>query len=707
MTSYKMMQKTKDLWIPLIIILVTALAVYAVPSNSYPLVYFRWIIGAIFTLVLHGYTLADALFSEKIDTLIEKLMSSFAFSALTIGLLGYLLNALPCGISLSSVFISLSLVTISSILIKIFRKKHHSITPKIENLFASLQQLQKSHYIILALIITFGTIVKTIPFMKVNALLDLDPNNHYMKVNAILENGRIPDFDHLSLAPQGTSSTYTITPLGFEFLIVTLEFMTQAPLVKLMGILPAIYGVLTMLAMFFLSLEITKSVNASLLATFFTAFSVSWLLIYGVTMNPLAENIGLFLFPLALLHLTRYIKNKQRHDILYTGILFGTMFYIHLFTVFYYALTLLGYVAFSFLIKEKTKIIFKAIIEIFGTGICIAIPIIFQIAPLSIQQGNAYSKTASIMAFASGSYLTLVPQDIPKILSLPISNLAIVTLWLIVGIVAVKIAWKVLHKNFEEHESLLLPASCCFTLFLAGIAPIFEPLRNILVNVPFSATLFYAHRLVPYLTLALYILIAIAITNYILLIAKKFNRTLRLKNKNIPVNYLTIFLITTLVGAPFLVSSIVHTNELASWPTAQDYTAFFDWVKQNTNAHDIFIVNSWDMSMWLRAIGKRPTVFSHVHQDLVALDAEKRMWFHAVIFNEGANLYSETIRLLKEYNVSYVVVTSKPVYLDVINHKWVFSIQNLNSYIKKMDSKYYFEKVYYEEDRIWVYKVNL
>lgn len=707
MTSYKMLKKTTDAWVPLVIILITALTVYAVPNNMYPLVYFRWIIGAIFTLVLHGYTLADALFGKIINTFIEKLMSGFAVSALIIGVLGYLLNALPCGISPTSVFVSLSLVTIGSILIKIFRKKHCGKTSTINAPSASPLQLQKSHWIILALIILFGTIVKTIPFMKVNALLDLDPNNHYMKVNAILEIGRIPKFDNLSLAPQGTSSTYTLTPLGFEFLIVTLEFMTQAPLVKLMGILPAIYGILTMLAMLFLSLEVTKSVTASLLATLFTAFSVSWLLIYGVTMNPLAENIGLFLFPLALLHLTRYIKNKQRHEMLYTGILFGTMFYIHLFTVFYYALTLLGYAAFAFLIKEKPKIILKAIIGTFGIGVCIAIPIIFQIAPLTTQQGNMYSKTASIMAFASGSYLTLVPQDIPKILSLPISNLAIVGLWLIVGVVAVKTAWKVLHKNYKEHESLLLPASCCFTLLLASIAPIFEPFRNILVIIPFSATLFYAHRLVPYLTLTLYILIAIAITTYILPFAKKFNRKLRLKNKNIPANHLIILLITTLVGAPFLVISIAHTNELASWPTAQDYTAFFDWVKQNTSANDIFIVNNWDMSMWLRAIGKRPTVFSHVHQDLVALDAEKRMRFHAVIFNEGANLYYETIQLLKEYNVSYVVVTSKPIYLDVINNNWVFSIQNLNSYIRKMDNRYYFEKVYFEENRIWVYKVNL
>jgi len=645
------------------------------------------------------------LFGEDRFGFIEKLMLGFALSALIIGFLGYFLNALPYGISTDSMFASLSSIIVAGLLIKILRRTRRSVVPLPRKAWTFPYQLRKSQYWALAFIVVVGIIAKTVPYMTLKGLLDLDPYNHYVKVNAILEAGRIPSFDPLSLAPNGTTATYTITPLGFEFIIVTLELMTKAPLMRLMGILPAVYGALTILTMFFLCLETTKSPKASLFTAFFAAFSTSWLLIYGLTMNPLAENVGLFLFPLALLFLARYIRNGKKSDILCSGILFGTMFYIHLFTVFYFLLTLSGYFIFSLLTKQKARLTLKAIGYTVAIGLVLSTPIILRIAPVSIQLGGTYSRTAAMMAFASGSYLALVPQDIPRIFNLPLYNIVIVFLWFAVGLVAVRIAWRVLRKNYSAYESLLLPTSWCLFLFLGGLAPIAEPIRNFLAAVPFSAPLFYAHRLVPYLTLAIYLLVAVAVTNFILPLTNRLSSNISFGKRTVSSSRLAAVLITVIVMIPFVATAAAYTAELVSWPTPQNFSTFFDWVKGSTNASDVFVANNWDIAMWLRAIGDRPTVFSHVHQDLVASDAINRMQLHAVLFNLNSSLRIEAIQLLHEYNVTYVVVASNPIYLDVINYKWVFQIQDIKGYIQEMDSRDYLTRVFSAQN-IWVYKVN-
>jgi hypothetical protein len=662
----------------------------------------RWMLGVVYVLFMPGYILADTIFCEAKIRFADKLMLSFAFSVTITAVLGYLLSWLPCGINISSIIVSLFFVTFSATAVKALHLKLHP----------NFHQKQKSgsckvtstYYLALAFIVVTSTLIKLIPFKKAATLLDLDPYNHLMKVKAILNCGRTPSFDSLSQAPQGTLATYTITPLGFEFIVVALETITQAPLVELIGLLPALYGALLIIAIFSLCFEISKSAGAGLIAAFFTAFPTSWLAIYSVTMNPLAENVGLFLFTLTLLYLAGHIRKNRKTNLLCVIVLFGTIFYIHLFTVFYFVLSLAIYAFVSLIMNENVKKVVKSIAYTLVAGSFLALPVIFQIAPKSFQQGSIFSKTALDLAFASGSYLALLPQDLPRILSLPFLYLAIIALWVATAMIAVRTVWRILKREFDGYRRYLLPASWCLSLLLAGFAHLLEPLRNTLTAIPFSGPLLYAHRVVPYLALAFHVLIAVAINTFIRVLIGAFHNFFKFNRKN-GLRRFIIALMMILVSLPVCIMSVAYTEELASQPTPQTYASFFEWAKERTGNTDVFIANNWDLAMWLRAIDNKPTVFSHVHQDLVSSDAERRILLHTLVFNGNDAFYDETLELLKVYNVSYVVVTSRPAYVDIINNRWVWEVKDLDNYIEGMDSKGYLKRVFSDEN-IWVYNVD-
>jgi hypothetical protein len=688
------------LFVP-IIIWAMAFAIY-VSSSLYSLVYFRWVTYAVFSLFLPGYVLTDVLSVYKRNiNFIEKIMLGSAMSVFIIGFLGYLLDSLSLVMSGSSIFFSLSFVILACVLIKEGVLIKAARTPKIsvdQRNASTNRVLGINYYTILTIIIVLGIIVRLIPYMTTNALLDLDPYNYLMKIEAILSNGRIPSFDTLSLAPQGTSSTYTVDSLGFEILVVSLELMTQAPLVKLMGLLPVLYGALTILAISFLCREATQSGNIGLFAAFLAAFPFSWLMIYSVTMNPLAENIGLYLFVLALLFLVKYIKTTQKFYIIVSGILFGAMFYVHLFTVFYFVLVLLAYTLGFFLISRKRPVL-QTTIWILFIGVLLSFPLLYQIVPTAVMKGNNFSNTATILAFSSGSYLVVLPQDLPALLTVQDGDTA--ALFMAMAVVAVGISWHSLRKSPQKYESYLLPICWCLVLLLASSLYLIVPLRSILAVTPFSGPIIYAHRIVPYLTLSFFLPVSIAVNDFIF----PSSKILLDYGRKIGPNIRRILLICVLLIIP--ATSVTYTINLAYSPNSQDYSSFFAWVNNNSKPSDVFMVNNWDVSMWLRSVGKRPTVFSHVYQDLVSPDAETRMQLHTLVYsdNDSMQYFYEAVKLLKLYNVTYVVVDSRFVYVDTIDGKWVWGVQNLDDYIENMDSRGYLRRIYSDEDGIYVYRV--
>jgi len=121
LATYLKTKKANWYWTTLALIAATTLTVFVIPENAYPLVYVRYVLGAIFVLWLPGYSFIKALFPEETQTKettkpldpIERIALSLGMSLALVPIVGLLLNYTPWGIRLTPIVLSLlSLTTI-------------------------------------------------------------------------------------------------------------------------------------------------------------------------------------------------------------------------------------------------------------------------------------------------------------------------------------------------------------------------------------------------------------------------------------------------------------------------------------------------------------------------------------------------------------------------------------------------------------------
>jgi hypothetical protein len=101
-------------WTTISLTIATAITVFTVPEDAYPLVYVRYVLGSIFVLWLPGFTLIKALFPSKkeMDT-IERIALSIGLSLAIVPIVGLLLNYTPWGIRLTPITLSLLALTLT------------------------------------------------------------------------------------------------------------------------------------------------------------------------------------------------------------------------------------------------------------------------------------------------------------------------------------------------------------------------------------------------------------------------------------------------------------------------------------------------------------------------------------------------------------------------------------------------------------------
>jgi hypothetical protein len=106
-------------WITITLAIATAIVVFTVPEDAYPLVYLRYVLGVIFILWLPGYAFIKALFPKQLplrtnnkdlDT-IERIALSIGISIALVPIVGLLLNYTSWGIRLTPIVLSLLAVT--------------------------------------------------------------------------------------------------------------------------------------------------------------------------------------------------------------------------------------------------------------------------------------------------------------------------------------------------------------------------------------------------------------------------------------------------------------------------------------------------------------------------------------------------------------------------------------------------------------------
>jgi hypothetical protein len=114
-------------WITMALTVATAIVVFTVPEDAFPLVYVRYVLGTIFTLWLPGYAFIKALFPQNLPfakaiarslktpeknlDIIERIALSIGMSLALVPIVGLLLNYTPWGIRLTPIVLSLLALT--------------------------------------------------------------------------------------------------------------------------------------------------------------------------------------------------------------------------------------------------------------------------------------------------------------------------------------------------------------------------------------------------------------------------------------------------------------------------------------------------------------------------------------------------------------------------------------------------------------------
>jgi hypothetical protein len=118
-------------WATIAIALATAITVFFIPQDLYPLAYIRNVLGVIFVLFLPGYAFTKAFFpvnlpiktsSENLDN-IERFALSIAMSLALAPMVGLILYYTPVGIGLTPV--TLSLLALTAVLATVGASREH------------------------------------------------------------------------------------------------------------------------------------------------------------------------------------------------------------------------------------------------------------------------------------------------------------------------------------------------------------------------------------------------------------------------------------------------------------------------------------------------------------------------------------------------------------------------------------------------------
>ena len=110
-------------WLWTVLALAAAAALLALFAESPPLIYLRYVLGALFVLYLPGYAIIEALYPKAGElTPLERLALSIGLSLAVVPLVGLALNYTPFGIRLQPVVISLAALTAGTSIAAAYRK---------------------------------------------------------------------------------------------------------------------------------------------------------------------------------------------------------------------------------------------------------------------------------------------------------------------------------------------------------------------------------------------------------------------------------------------------------------------------------------------------------------------------------------------------------------------------------------------------------
>jgi hypothetical protein len=558
--------------------------------------------------------------------------------------------------------------------------------------FSGLDRVEKLVYLGLLAVIVLGAGIRLIPVLEVGTtwLADLDPYRNLRAVNGILDSGRMPIFDALSAAPNGSYATYS-TSQGYYMLGATLTLVSGLNSVQMLSVSPVICEVALLLTVYAFGYALTKHRGAGLAAAFFAALGQGWAMISIIGTCPLAENFGAVLFPLVLLLFWKYVNIKKGSFLVFSGVLLGASLLIHPITYFYLSIILLAYSILLCLSEKKIRglVTLSAVLSISLFAVLIQFYSIKDFGSLSGFNHGALWLASLQPAFPVIDFYTVL------------YDVGILTSFLgLLGILLI-----LLDKKWED----LMIVSWSAVMFIIIALSWIIPLYSFLASLPFGGFIILSHRVTPYLPIALSLLSGIVIVEYLLPFASYVDKTIKLRFPSLSVKVeLALIMVLILMSVPLIQSSVGFAVDYKWSLWTQQYDPLFKWIKNNTKNNDVFIINEINLGEVIRTIADRPAVFTISYQDLATPDLEKRMWLYSSVFIEG---YDDKIaqRLLYDFNVSYVVVVRDQYNVDIWNKRYTSPApeDSFLLYLKWTDEKPYLVRVYSDPDaEFYVYFVD-
>lgn len=102
-------QQTQWYWV--IIIIETGLGILLILPEIAPLLWIRYVLGALFVLYIPGYAIVRTLYANKTIGVIERNVLSVGLSLAVVPIIGFILDFTPGGIGLPAIFSTLIIVT--------------------------------------------------------------------------------------------------------------------------------------------------------------------------------------------------------------------------------------------------------------------------------------------------------------------------------------------------------------------------------------------------------------------------------------------------------------------------------------------------------------------------------------------------------------------------------------------------------------------
>jgi len=555
-----------------------------------------------------------------------------------------------------------------------------------------VKRLEGLTYIGLLAVLVLGAYIRLIPILEAGAdwLADLDPYRNLRAVNEVISNGRMPLFDNLSAAPNGTYATYS-TSQGYYMLSSALTLISGSNSSVVLSFSPVIYEVALLLVVYVLGSELANSRWTGLFAAFFVAIPRGWAMISLIGTCPLAENLGAVVFPLVLLLFWKCTVQKRKSFLLFSGLLLGISLLIHPVTYFYLVVTIFVYVVLMCIVERRVRIL------VIGLEVLVISFFAVLIQFFSIRDFGYLS------SFTHGALWLASLRPVYPVVDFYVVFYEVGGLVLFLSLMALILVF------LDRKWNYLILASCSIVMLGIIALSLVVPLRPFLANVPFGAFIILSHRVMPYLPVMLSLLSGVFIAEYLLpsiYVVKKLNLRF-LENSAMLKGTLIIALL--LISVPLTQSALEYTTDYKeSSLLIKQYKPLFEWIKKNTVASDVLVINEINLGEAIRTIVNRPVIFSLSYQDLVTSDLVERMWLQSSVFIKG---YDDNIaqRLLYDFNVSYLIVVKNQFNIDILNKRYVSPAaeDSFPLFLGWIDDKTYLSRIYSNANvGFYVYSVS-